>query len=243
MKKILCLVLLLVFLAALILGGCARAGSALNGSGKIVDKVIKTKEFNTISVKGAFTIDIQQADSCSVVLSTDENLIGRIRISVERKTLKLSIEAPATFFPTKLKLAISMPSLIGLNLSGGAKSTINSFKLSDPFSLFLAEKSSLTGTLQAGSSSFHLSGASTVHLAGSGDELDLTSLEGAKANLGEFPLLRANIKLDQASEAIINVKGRFDVDLNGESKVYFLGDPIFTNTSISGGSTMSMIQK
>lgn len=243
MKRNLCITLLVLSLAALSLAGCARAGSALNGSGVIVDEVIKAKEFNMVSVKGAFNLEIQKADTPSVILSTDDNLISRIRISVERKTLKLSIEAPATFFPTKLKVAINMPELIGLNLSGGARSTVTGFNSTGSFSLFMDDKSSLKGSLAAGDISFHLSGSSTAVLSGGGLEMNLTLLEGSKVDLGDFLLKQAAVKLDQASEAIINVNGPLDVELNSESKVYFLGDPIISNTSISGGSTMSMIQK
>jgi hypothetical protein len=61
--------------------------------------------------------------------------------------------------------------------------------------------------------------------------------------MSQYVVLRAKVKLDQASEAVLNVTGQFDVDLKNASKLYFSGNPVFTNTSVTGGSTMSMIQK
>jgi hypothetical protein len=109
--------------------------------------------------------------------------------------------------------------------------------------MFLAEKSKVEGNVTAGEAVFQLTGSSTAALSGLATRLDLVSTGDSKVDLADFPLISAQVKLQEHSQAIINVSGRFDVELHEESKVFFLGNPIFSNTSISGGSTMSMIQK
>ena len=80
-------------------------------------------------------------------------------------------------------------------------------------------------------------------LSGTGLKLELNSVDGSLLDMSKLDVMRADVKLDEASEAVINVTGQIDVDLRNKSKLYFSGNPVFTNTSVTGGSTMSMIQK
>jgi len=213
----------------------------MNGSGEIVDQPIRVANFSSINVQGPFSIELVQSPVYSVVLSTDKNLISRVLITLERKTLKASIEAPATFFPTSLELRISVPEVSSLNFSGGAKASISGFRAIPEFTLYLAEESSLNGDLEATSATFNVTGRSRVVLIGSATRLELEASESSKLDLENLVLTGAQVKLTKSSEATLRVNGRFDVILNDYSKIYYLGNPMISNTTISGGS--SMIQK
>jgi hypothetical protein len=243
MNKIISItVFTVLLLIALIFPGCTRAVSSFNGSGNIISEDIKVANFDYINAKGPFALEIVQSESFKVTLSTDDNLMNRIKLVLERKTLKMNIEALSNFFPTKLLVQVSMPQISGLNLSAGAKAAISGFKSGSSFSLFLADRSFLEGSLQADNASLHLSSGSTLVLSGNASDLSLTSSDGSHLDLRNFVSINADVKLEEASEAYVNVSRQFDVNLNGKSKLYFVGYPIFTNTSISDGSTMSMVR-
>jgi hypothetical protein len=233
----------LMLLVGLLAPGCKSVSSSMNGSGKVVDQDLEIRDFTNINAKGVYNLVIQQGENYKVTASLDNNLFNRLQVSVERKTLKLGVKAPATFFPTALKVTITMPKLLSLNLSGGAKANISGFKSPDNFTLFLSGKGLLEGSIVASNLVFNLSEGSGVVLSGSGLKLELNSVGGSKLDLSKYDVMRAQVKLDEASEAIFNVSGQFDVDLKNKSKLFFSGNPIFTNTSVTGGSTMSMIQK
>jgi hypothetical protein len=242
-KIIAALLLALVLVGAGFLPGCAKAGSAINGSGKIIDQNIDVKDFNAINAQGAFRLKISQAEQFRVTLSTDDNLLNRVVIVLDRKTLRLSIEAPSSFFPTSLTISLEMPQLTALNFSGGAGGTITGFSSQTPFSLILADKGTLEGDLAASSVNFSLAGASTTVLRGGATNMELTATDSSKLDLSAFNLFKAKVNLDQKTEAIVNVVGPFDVTLNHESNIFFLGNPVFINTSVANGSSMSMVQK
>ena len=237
MKIITSIVLIVLIVFGFILPGCTRAGSSINGSGKIIDKDIELKDFTRVALQGPFNLEIVQSDSFRVTLSTDDNLISRILISPQGETVKFSIEAPANFFPTSLKVKIAMPRIYGLNLTDGTKATFSEFKSTFNFSLSLAE-STLTGFLEAGNSDFRVSKNSQVNLKGSAIRLDLDGSGMSKIDLGDFTVTSAGVTLKEESEATLNVNGRFDVHLEGASKLYYLGNPTISDTSISGGSFM-----
>jgi hypothetical protein len=218
--------------------GCTGVGSSMNGSGKVKDQDLKFTDFNTINVHGPFELEIVRDSSFKAVLSTDDNLIGRVRGSLDRKTLMLSIEAPATFYPTKLKVSISMPDISGLSLSDAAKATMSGFNSFNDFNLYLNKGSNLNGAIEADDMTINLSGASQAAMAGKSRTLDLQCSAGSKLDMGDFQVTRAQVKLKEASEATLNVSGELDVVMSDASKIYYLGNPLISDTSISGGSTM-----
>lgn len=239
MKKAVSIIILIVLLALVIAPvGCTRVGSSLNGSGKIIDQDYKISGFNAINVKGDFELEIIQSESFKVTVSTDDNLVNRIQITLDHRTLKFNIEAPATFFPTRLKAHIEMPSIIGMNLSEGAKAAMGGFKSDNEFSLFLSQGSTLTGNIEATIAHLNLSGGSQTSLKGTALSLDLDCKDASKLDLEGFAVTSADVNMNGASEAVLNVSGKFDAVLNENSKVYYLGNPLFYDTNISGGSSM-----
>jgi hypothetical protein len=234
---------LIIVLLLVCLPGCKNVTSSINGSGKVIDQDLNIRDFSTINIKGGYGVTIKKSDQYKVTVSLDDNLFKRLQISVERKTLKMGIEAPATFFPTALKVEISMPEMLGLNLSGGAKANFSGFDSRQDFSLFMTDKSILEGSLIASDLTLNLSGGAKAALAGSAIKLDLISKDGSVAEMSKFEVLQGQVRLNESSEAVLNVTGLFDVELKDKSKLYFSGRPIFTNTLVTGGSTMTMIQK
>lgn len=238
MKKVLSILVIILLIAA-ILPGCTRVGSSLNGSGKIVDSDLNVKDFSSLDIKGPFIVEVTQAPVFKVTLSTDENLISRVKVSLERSTLNLSIEAPATFFPTSLKLTVDMPDLAVLNLSDAADASVNGFKNAATFTVFLSGKSILNCSTEVGTLELNVYGGSHATIKGDARMIDVDARGISKLDLAELDCSRAQVKMTEASEATMNVTGMVDITLEQASKFYYLGNPIFRDTAISGGSTMA----
>lgn len=228
----------ILLLASLALSGCSRAGSSMNGSGTLIDQDIKLTDFTGVSVNGPFNADLVQTDAFQVIVNTDENLTNRVQATLNDGTLVVGIEAPATFFPSSLKIKIGMPRLYKLTLSGGAKATLTGFKSTFNLGLVSSDGSTLSGSLDAGNCDFNISDSSQVNLKGSALGLDLTASGTSKLNLAAFAVNTAKLNLSQGSEATLNLNGRTDVRLADASKIYYTGNPTFNNTLISGGSFM-----
>jgi hypothetical protein len=238
MNKITVVLLLSLLILAACLPGCARAGSSTNGSGQIIDQDIEISGFTGISAQGKFVLELVQADNFKVTVSTDDNLINRLLFELEEETLRIGIQAPANFFPTSLKITIGMPRIYTLNISGGTQVVMTGFKSTFNFDLKAAEGSTVDGILDAGNCSFDVSKTSRVTLKGSALSLDLNASGSSRLDLTDFILNSARVYLKEESEADLNVNGLTDIKLEGDSRVYYLGNPKFGNTSISGGSFM-----
>ena len=240
MKKTFTVIITMVILILLVsvLSGCNRVGSSMNGSGKIIDQEIKIADFDSLHIEGPFTLEITQSDTFKTVISIDDNLIGRVLVSREHNTLTLNIEAPATFFPTQLKVNIAIPEINSITLAQGAQAKLSGFDYIDNLYLFLSDESNFEGTLDTGLTKLSSDSSSQARLIGTASSLELDGRKSSKLYLEVFEVKNAHVRLREASEATLNVNGNLDVNLSEESKVYYLGNPIFSNTSISGGSTM-----
>jgi hypothetical protein len=230
--------ILLVLALSLAISGCSRVGSSLNGSGKIIDQPIKITGFTKVSAKGSFPVELYQSDQPSVTVSTDDNLIQRVIVALSDETLLISIQAPATFFPTSLKIVIGMPRIYGLILNDGAKASLSGFKSTYNFSLDMRGASTLGGYLEAGNLDFDIGEGSTVNLKGSALDLELQASKASKLDLSAYPLNSGTIQLQDFSEATVDIQGRLTAKLEGASMLYYLGNPTLSDTSISGGSIM-----
>jgi hypothetical protein len=219
--------------------GCDRVASSINGSGNIIDKGMQVTAFTDINIEGAFTAEIVQSDNLSVTISTDDNLMNRVNVSIKDNTLHLSIQAPTSFFPSGLKAKITMPNIRGLVLAESAKASLSGFRPSTAFTSSLNSGSSLNGYLETDFADFVLRGESQVNLKGKINKFQLECLDKSKAELGDLVLSSANVRVAGESTATLQVNGRFDMVLIEKSKIYYLGTPAISNTTISSDSILT----
>jgi len=255
-RSFLAISLAIALSTVVLLAGCASVGST----------VTETKEFTNftnVDVENTFQVEIVQASSFSATLTVHKDLLDYISVSQEGETLKIMLNPhhPFTDFTVgrkTLKAKIAMPAISGLSLSGAVRGTISGFKSTQGFRLNVSGASSLsindievgntefdisgaskvTGSLSASDARFVVSGASRVDLKGSANNLTLTASGASILDLLEFPVKTANVRLDGASEGIIDVKEKLDVSLSGASKLYFHDNPTMGNISITGASTL-----
>jgi hypothetical protein len=211
----------------------------MNGSGNIIDNDLKVEGFSSLNIKGPFVVEIARAEDFKVTLSTDENLVNRIKISLERKTLNLSIEAPATFFPTSLKLKVYMPELVSISLSDAANAAVNGFMGAETFTVFLSGKSILSCATDVKTLDLHISESSEAIFKGQALTTNVDARSASKLDLAEFQSTSARVNMTEASQATLNVIGRIDITLEKASIFYYVGNPLFRDTVISGGSSMA----
>ncbi len=242
MKRIVIKSVCLLLLAVLLVSGCKKVSSSINGSGKLIDQELDIADFTNITATGVYNLTIVQSAEYQVTVTLDDNLFGRLIISKERKSLKLDIEAPATFFPTNLKVSISMPVLQGLNLSGGAKATIAGFVTpEEDFTLFMEDRGTLEGYLEVKNININMTDNTKATLEGNAFELDLQGFSGSELDMIKVALTRAKVKLD-ASRPPLMSKASWMSTSRISPVFIFSGRPVFNNTSVTGGSTMTMIQ-
>jgi len=236
------------------------------GSGKLKTEAFNFNDFSAVEVNGPIRVNTSYADAYNVNLTVDDNIFSDIEISKEDNTLKVSLKKSSFFGIRKTRyvdavadLDIIMPQLRSLTLSGTAEGTISGFnsrasmdfELSGASTLELkgisagdmsfniSGASTVSGDIVAGDITYKVSGASTVHLDGTVSNVTCDASGANQIKLDELKAVNADIRLSGASTATINLTGKLDVNLSGDSDLFYFGNPVMGNTKISGGSTMS----
>ena len=103
----------------------------------------------------------------------------------------------------------------------------------------LSGASKASGSIEMADGRFDLSGASSLELEGSANDIDIEASGASHVQLSNFSIVNVEINLSGASDATINARGRLEGDLSGASKLSYMGNPTLGNISTSGSSTIS----
>jgi hypothetical protein len=256
MKKIYILLTALICLAGLLLAGCSGGGYVI-AAGPVIDKTYDYQDFTGVEISNSFEYDVRQSDTYSIVISTHENVVPHLDVFKSGDTLVVRLQ-PGRFTHNNSKVAITLPELKKLSVSGASKGTASDFKSSSNFDLKvtgasqldmdletgpahldITGASKLKGSLKAQETRLVVSGASRCELNGAAGLTDIEISGASKVNLPDFQMQDTNIEASGASQATINTSGTLNVNLSGASSLYYLGNPTLHETHISGASKLN----
>ena len=260
-KTVICIALVIIMIVLTFTSGCGYGfGPTITGSGKPASWDFDYRDFTKIEAGYAFGIDVVKADSYLVRITIDDNLYEHLDISKQGDTLYLRLKPNYNYINVNRKATINLPDLEKLGLSGASKADIGSgfssshavdFELSGAskvdigdmkagntnFGLSGASKAS--GRIEMADGRFDLSGASSLKLEGSANDVDIQASGASHVELADFSVVDADINLSGASDATINASGRLDGNMSGASRITYMGNPTLGSISASGGSTIS----
>jgi hypothetical protein len=247
---------LLSIAVALLVAGC---GGPVIGSGDLTTKEYDFKDFTRIEVSHAFEVQITRGESFKVEVTTDDNLVDRLRVEQSGSTLRIGMESGISFGTATREAMITLPTLEAVQLSGASKGGVIGFGGKGDLSIGLSGASTLAltgikagdarlevsgasklaGDLDAGDVGMEASGASQIQLSGSGDDAALEASGASKLSLTSFELAEASVTLSGASTATVNVSRTLDADLSGASNLTYSGGASVRNIQTSGASQIN----
>lgn len=204
-----------------LLAGCTNLGvpadfNGVRGQGPLVDEVREVETFTAIEAGGGIHLEVTVGAAQSVRLDAQENILDILTTEVEGGTLVIgSSDSYST--SRRITATISMESLDGLELSGGAAGDVHGVD---------AEMLELT-----------LSGGADLTLAGVADELSLDDTGGAQAHLDGLQVVDATIACSGGAQAELNVSGMLHGEASGGATVRVDGDPMI-DVDVSGGASL-----
>ena len=229
---------LIPLLATILLIGCAQV--TITGSGNVVTQEEALTGFDAVDVSQTFNVDIAQGESFRVVIRVDDNLVEHLDITKQGSTLKIGLKPNRNYIVRNatMEAEVTMPELVGLDLSGSSEATISGFDSSNSLVVDLSGNSELFGDIQAGDAGFDISGNSAVALSGSAGDLVVDASGSSEVDLSEFPASNAIIDASGASTVTVNLSGQLDADASGSSNIFYLGDPTLGIIDTSGSSNV-----
>jgi len=229
---------LIPILAVILLIGCAQV--TITGSGNVVTQEEAITGFDKVDISQSFSVDITQGDSFRVVIRVDDNLVEHLDVGKRGSTLKIGLKPNRayTIVNATMEAEVTMPELVGLDLSGSSDANVSGFESSKSLVVDLSGNSDLLGDIQAGDTRFDVSGNSSVTVTGSAGDVTVDASGSSEVDLADFPASDGTVNASGASTVTVNLSGRLDADASGSSDIYYLGDPDLGEIDTSGSSSI-----
>ncbi len=227
---------------------CAPAPAAASGwresvfgSGKTVTREIDISGFDELEISHGFQAEIRRGDGYRVTVEIDEAFVPGLVARKSGSTLRIGLQAGRLYDVStrRPRVAVTMPALAALELSGAVAATVSGFRSGGAFRAELSGASSVTGDIDAAELQARLSGASRVTLRGAGADARIEASGASKVDFTDFATKHTVAALSGASTAIVRPDGMLDVSASGASRVFYLGRPSMGRVELSGASTLS----
>jgi len=175
--------------------------------------------FSRVDAGWGFDLDVRQGETFAVTIRIDDNLERYLEAEVRGGVLHLGLKNIASYSTGTLQANVTMPELIGVNLSGGAAATLSGFESGQD----------LAGDFSGGcKATFH----------GSAGDLTLDVSGGADVDMSDFVVGNARIEASGGADVVVHVSGRLDAEASGGADVRYLGSPTLGDIESSGGGSV-----
>lgn len=233
-RKVLLIITAVILLVSL--WGCSGP-TFVADAGPLITREFDIRDFTKVDVQDAFEVTITKSSTYQVYVTANENLFSLMDVSKHGDRLVIRMTNwPIIAGIATLKARISMPELTALSLSGASMGDVKGFASSNDFDAVVSGASSLDMDMQTGNAEFDvsgasrvagnlraanavigLSGASRIDMAGSAGNTVFRLSGASKGSLPDFNVKDADIELSGASNMMLKVIGKMDVELSGAS--------------------------
>lgn len=258
-RKVLVFIATLLVITSLlpVFTGCSGISGAIVGSGNLITQEMDFTDFTKLEIGHVFQARVTRADSFSVSVTVDDNLLEYVTVRKSGKTLSVSLEGGYAYIGTTKIVEITMPGIDKLSLSGGANGIVSGFsslerleleasgastfyiddmKAGDT-SLEVSGASRVSGDIEIAEGRFDVSGASSLDLEGYARDISLEASGASHASLVKFSVSNAAVDISGASVATVNASGSIDGNVSGASRLTYLGNPALA-IEVSSDSTV-----
>jgi|GEM_PF-1835474 Protein of unknown function (DUF2807). len=214
-------------------------GESIKGNGDIVKKTIEVKGFNSLLINDAITLQIIQSQNAKVIVQADNNLVNYIDVKVDNNG-KLVIkrkDAKKSICFTKLKVYVYAPKLSSIEVNDACSVNIDDFNVGN-LQLKIGDASIFKGKLECESLKLKIVGASNVKLLGKAKNCNIDLEDASFLDTQDMIANNATIKLDDASNAKINVLDALSFEVIEASYLSYKGNPKINKRYIDDVSTV-----
>lgn len=209
--------------SALLAIGCDTA--AITGSGNVTSKDHTVTTFDKMTVKGSIDVDVTYGTTPSVRIEADENLHGRVTVTVVNDMLDISVDGNNVDF-TKLKAHVVMPSITALTTYGSGDA-----KIGNGFSATAVDVRSYgSGNinfvgLDADRLNVKIQGSGNVSVTGVVDENNCTIQGSGDFTAANCPSRQSAIAVFGSGNADVSVSNLLYADIYGSGDIAYHGNP------------------
>lgn len=263
MKPYLSVFLIVLFVLSTF--GCSPlTTNTVNGSGNLETQTFDVSNFDSVTLAGSGDVFIKQADSESLTVQTDDNILPLLDIRVIGRELVLSIKPNLSINPSHgITYNLTAKDLSKIGLKGSGNFSIETVKSNEMKISLLGSGDIKFKGLDSDSLSIDLSGSGNIsfenidvktidsNVKGSGDirlngksDLQTISVMGSGNYLaGNLETASTEINIPGSGDLTIWVKDQLKIHVDGSGDVRYYGKPTINQTGNGSGNVISLGEK
>lgn len=180
-------------------------------------------EFNTLRTDGFFRIIIKPGDSSQIIFPEANRYGGQLTAEVVDRMLSLSHKGKVKNSEA-LDIIVTTPTLTRVQLGGTVQARIEDFQTAD-FTIETSGSSRVQSAVEATTLHVTLQGTSQLELTGSTSTLEASTSGAAQLKAFAVPLRTADLTMEGASRAQVNVSQTLNATLKGATSITYQGNP------------------
>ena len=207
------------------------------------DKVTKTfdyEDFEKVEIEGSFALEIKQGSDFSIKVSGEQKFVDHVEVTLVGDQLSIKTDRKLSDLfkrhNNQGEVAISLPTLKNLEISGANTSNISGFD-EDVIKIQINGASKSKIKLDAETLDFQVNGASTATVIGMGGYFSVSVNGASRLNAFDYKVKTCKIDVSGASNADINVRDELDAQASGASNINYKGLPKISS-DVTGFSSM-----
>lgn len=225
-----------VILLSVIISPAFLSAKSIHGNGKQVTIKENYTDFDKVEISNSFDARVNYGKEYGITIRVDDNLKDYVVVEKRANTLKIGMKQGYSYINSHLEVAVTLPDIHKLGLSGASSVVIKGFDFSHDLVVNLSGASKVYGSIETGNLDLHLSGASDVTLKGKGENLLIRASGASTVKMNDFRVNDACLTLSGSSNCRVNIDGEMDVQASGSSRVKYCGKGELGSIETSGFS-------
>lgn len=261
MRRLIFVVLALFFTSAACSVGFPRV---TRGSGNIVTQSFDVTGFDQVQLDTVGAVYVEQGDSESLTVETDDNILPLLEVSVKDGKLILGAEDFATLDPTAtitFRVTVKDVSVITVNSSGdvfadslSGESLAVHLNASGDVTLGSVEVKTFSVScvgsgdvsvedLQADDVQLELNSSGNIRIAGETPSLNVNISGSGDVSAGDLQAADVTVAIPGSGNATVWAVNSLDITLSASGNLSYYGDPTLTQNASSSGDLLPLGEK
>jgi len=208
------------------------------GNGNKVNKDIKLQHFTKVSLNIPVHVEIKQDSIQKVTISTDENILQSLDLSVDYEMLNIQKEKCIKGMD-HINISISMDTLKEVNLNSGGSLKSNGTIKGNSLNAYVTSGGNLEMKMAYSQINCTLSAGAQAWFVGKADNMNADLNSGSNLKTSELKIENCKVKAESGAIANVNVSGELTAEANSGGTVRYYGNPAKQNKITNSGGSVS----
>jgi len=210
-------------------------------------QVRNTGDFSKLHFDGAYTVIVEQGQTCSVKLEAEPKLLAKVTTEVKNGTLKVDTKDHGWFggchhSRKDVKVYITVKDLKAIDIDGSADVTGKGRFVSDTMELSVAGSGDINLELETKVLETAISGAGDIKLTGMAK-----TFSAAIAGAGDIKALdliteKCHVSIAGSGDCQVNASQELEISIAGSGDVSYKGNPSKVSNSVSGSGEVRKLE-